>query len=837
MLISTGIYPACAQQIITNFPTPNGLGLCAVNPNLNKIYFASGNPGAEQMVVVDGATYSQTTVGNGDDVCVDVTSDNYWSAGVYSDSLTAWNSNNVAQASPSTGSGCAIAVSMDAPHRRVWTSVQCSDGIWVFNADTYATVAGPISVGGVGGNIFVNPATGTGYFENSSGSQRVDPSTFTVTANAFGQVIGANVSTGYLYAQANGNTLQIINGATYPEVVLTNVTLPYNFGNYIGVNPLLNRIYVGYNATNIVAVLNGTTGQAIATISLTNGVTSIGKIVVDSSRNLVYVNAYTSGSPLAYVIQDAEATILTNIVLAGSGGLPRVDSAENEVYLQANNQALVINGSTFSVNDVTSCWDVDVDVTNNNYWTVGQYSTSANVWSSANSFLGSVSLNDCPIGISMDSPHRVVWVSAQCGGGSDPVWAINADNDTVIAGPIGSGADGIGPVVVNPATDRLYINAANAGSERVNPAASYALTANAFGIVMGANASANLLYAYNNNNTTLQIINGAPNPEVVITNVTLPFAAGSFIGVNPALNHIYVGDTSSNLLAVLNATNGALIQTISLPAGITYVGSVGVDATRSRAYVNASGGGASYLYVIQDFGPAYVTNITVTPANPDIGAGTNLQFTATGQFSDGSSQSLTNAGQVTWTSGSPGVAGITANGLATGLSLGTSVISASSAGISGSTLLTVVILPIISTNPMNATVSSGGSVTLSVSANGGALTYQWAFDGTNISGATGSSLTITNVSAANTGEYTVTVSNVAGSATSLTATLASVNIEMFAGVIVNGPLGSNYLIQATSNLLSNWTTLTNVALPSQPYIYIDYSSPTNRQQYYRVLPQ
>jgi hypothetical protein len=52
---------------------------------------------------------------------------------------------------------------------------------------------------------------------------------------------------------------------------------------------------------------------------------------------------------------------------------------------------------------------------------------------------------------------------------------------------------------------------------------------------------------------------------------------------------------------------------------------------------------------------------------------------------------------------------------------------------------------------------------------------------------------------------------------------------------VDGPLGSNYFIQAASNLTGNWTTLTNVALPSQPYIYIDYNSPTNAQQFYRAV--
>ena len=44
-------------------------------------------------------------------------------------------------------------------------------------------------------------------------------------------------------------------------------------------------------------------------------------------------------------------------------------------------------------------------------------------------------------------------------------------------------------------------------------------------------------------------------------------------------------------------------------------------------------------------------------------------------------------------------------------------------------------------------------------------------------------------------------------------------------------------IQATSTLnSSNWTTLTNITLQSDPYIYVDYNSWTNNQQFYRVVP-
>jgi len=63
------------------------------------------------------------------------------------------------------------------------------------------------------------------------------------------------------------------------------------------------------------------------------------------------------------------------------------------------------------------------------------------------------------------------------------------------------------------------------------------------------------------------------------------------------------------------------------------------------------------------------------------------------------------------------------------------------------------------------------------------------------------------------------------------------DLKMFAGLVINGPIGSNYNVQATSALgTPNWTTLTNVTLQINPYIYIDYRSPTNAQQYYRIVP-
>src|SRR4029077_18330384 len=88
----------------------------------------------------------------------------------------------------------------------------------------------------------------------------------------------------------------------------------------------------------------------------------------------------------------------------------------------------------------------------------------------------------------------------------------------------------------------------------------------------------------------------------------------------------------------------------------------------------------------QVVGPTLVS-IAVTPGNPSVEQGRTQQFTATGTFSDNSTQNLT--AQVTWASATQGVATINAGGLATGVGTGTSNISETLPGITCSTVLTV----------------------------------------------------------------------------------------------------------------------------------------------------
>jgi O-glycosyl hydrolase len=123
-------------------------------------------------------------------------------------------------------------------------------------------------------------------------------------------------------------------------------------------------------------------------------------------------------------------------------------------------------------------------------------------------------------------------------------------------------------------------------------------------------------------------------------------------------------------------------------------------------------GGSTLDYCIYARGGAVPTlgSVSVTPANGVVLIGSSVQFTATGTYSDGSLQNLTS--QATWGSSNTGVAGVTAGGLATGVSAGTTIISAALAGVSNSTVLTVKTPPTLTSivvTPANPTNLAGAT--------------------------------------------------------------------------------------------------------------------------------
>ena len=149
-----------------------------------------------------------------------------------------------------------------------------------------------------------------------------------------------------------------------------------------------------------------------------------------------------------------------------------------------------------------------------------------------------------------------------------------------------------------------------------------------------------------------------------------------------------------------------------------------VTATGSysaTAPVNPSGPWIMQMVAFRTPGQPVLVSIAVTPVNPSIVVGGHQQFTATGTYSDGSHQDLTNS--ATWTSSVPSVATIGSTGLALGVAAGSTTIQATSGSIYGTTNLTVTATGnfTISASPSSLTIAQGnpGTSTITTTVSGG----------------------------------------------------------------------------------------------------------------------
>jgi pectate lyase len=200
-----------------------------------------------------------------------------------------------------------------------------------------------------------------------------------------------------------------------------------------------------------------------------------------------------------------------------------------------------------------------------------------------------------------------------------------------------------------------------------------------------------------------------------------------------------------------------------------------------------------------------------SPASQSVAADTVVSFTYTfrGSFSVTETSLLTSPGGVavgtgrlntTTTRGSDGVHSATTTirvGVAdTGtyvLRLNNNFYGVSSTDSSAITLTVTETAPAITSHPIGATVHVGsGGYDIGVAATGTNLSYQWKKDGVNIAGAIFPTYRLPATSAAESGSYTVTVSNSAGSVTSNAAVMDVVLLS--APTIVTQPVSQSIIL-------------------------------------------
>ncbi|MDB6093094.1 MAG: hypothetical protein JWM32_656 [Verrucomicrobia bacterium] len=200
-----------------------------------------------------------------------------------------------------------------------------------------------------------------------------------------------------------------------------------------------------------------------------------------------------------------------------------------------------------------------------------------------------------------------------------------------------------------------------------------------------------------------------------------------------------LGDAGNYSVTVSNSAGAAISGTAVLTVTVAAVAPT--ITTQPQGVAVLIGAGASFSVVVNGTSP--LTYQWRLNTNPIAGANSATYSIASPQLSDAGSYTVTISN-----------------------SAGTITSAAANLSVSAAP-------PSVVTQPVSISVLTGASATFSVVASGTApLTYQWSKAGGAISGATGSSLVLSNVQASDAGNYTVTISNAGGSVTSAPATLA-----------------------------------------------------------------
>jgi hypothetical protein len=291
--------------------------------------------------------------------------------------------------------------------------------------------------------------------------------------------------------------------------------------------------------------------------------------------------------------------------------------------------------------------------------------------------------------------------------------------------------------------------------------------------------------------------------------------------------------------------------TMSLTTGIirgspTEGGSFPVTIT---AYENRNERGHSITFTLtfNIAGGVAPPTITTQPTGGTVMAGSSFTFTVVAAGSGLAYQ---------WQHGESDLPGATSSSLilnsVTLADAGNYTVAVSnSAGTLASDVATLTVTPAftpttITVQPAGASLHAGETLNISVTATGpGALKYQWQKEGTPLADQTNPNLTIASVTSANAGSYTVVVTGSDATVTSSAAAVAVVPLLMKiqqlssggATIVMGAIPGRQYTVEATDTLSgTNWQTVGTATASSETVLFVDPSSPTAGQRFWRYRP-
>jgi hypothetical protein len=255
--------------------------------------------------------------------------------------------------------------------------------------------------------------------------------------------------------------------------------------------------------------------------------------------------------------------------------------------------------------------------------------------------------------------------------------------------PVGGGTD---PVVSAPTPSVALACRVSVAAGTVHCAQPAPATGGASGnlVVGGQNQYVRLVssgVAYDSGTAILRA-------DVTLQNL-MPQPLGTFDGTTPAAGGVRVffqsGPTVTSGTGTVTVANadGSDVFTAGSQPYFRYEGILHPEQTSAakewRFNVPATVGFFEFTVLVSAPHPAENGYVTVTPQHPSIRAGATRQLAAVVRSGAGAPQD----GAVQWSSSNPSVATVSAAGVVTGVAAGTTTITASSGGRSGSTAVTV----------------------------------------------------------------------------------------------------------------------------------------------------
>jgi hypothetical protein len=194
---------------------------------------------------------------------------------------------------------------------------------------------------------------------------------------------------------------------------------------------------------------------------------------------------------------------------------------------------------------------------------------------------------------------------------------------------------------------------------------------------------------------TLTSIAVTPPTTTLVTGATAQFSASA----------TYSDGSTADVTATATWASGTPTVATMSPGGLAMADAAG--STSITATIAGTTGTATLTVATPAPPPVTLTSIVVKPATASVQVGATQQFTATATYSDGTTANVSTTG--VWASGTPSVATIGSAGLAKGVAAGSTTVTATVSGVTGSATLTVAAKTVtsIAVTPATASVAVG----------------------------------------------------------------------------------------------------------------------------------